>query len=168
VISCAREYELKLNRQALKGGQRCLPIGSDRRSSPELLPTWRDGGRRQTRFSESCGPIRQPRGDCAIQPIRRGDPFPASASPSSTAHFPDLAIRHRGGNLELERGDTGWMPSESPFWTAAQLTLSTLGDHLKTGHTLSLQNRPTEVGRRRDCFTLPRCVFARRGLGSLK
>jgi hypothetical protein len=125
VISCAREYELKLNRQALKGGQRCLPIGSDRRSSPELLPTWRDGGRRQTRFSESCGPIRQPRGDCAIQPIRRGDPFPASASPSSTAHFPDLAIRHRGGNLELERGDTGWMPSESPFWTAAQLTLST-------------------------------------------
>ena len=27
--------------------------------------------------------------------------------------------------------------------------------HLKTGHMLSVQNRPTGIGRRRDCFTLP-------------
>jgi hypothetical protein len=36
---------------------------------------------------------------------------------------------------------------------AARYEVSTLGDHLKTGHTLSLQNRPTEVAE--DVIVLP-------------
>jgi hypothetical protein len=35
------------------------------------------------------------------------------------------------------------------------LQRSHLDYHLKTGQTLSPQNRPTGIGRRRDCFTLP-------------
>src|SRR5664280_1591705 len=33
-----------------------------------------------------------------------------------------------------------------------------LGYHLKTGHTLSVQNRPYGIGLRRDCFTVPHSV----------
>jgi hypothetical protein len=38
--------------------------------------------------------------------------------------------------------------------------LITLGGHLKTGHTWSLQNRPTKLSQDKSSYTLPRAVGA--------
>jgi hypothetical protein len=49
--------------------------------------------------------------------------------------------------------------NESAVPTAAQRLRPSriLGNHLKTGHALSLQNRPTALIQNSSCYTVPEC-----------
>ena len=56
------------------------------------------------------------------------------------------------------------IPTRIRYWLSTKANISPhLGYHLKTGHTLSVQNRPT--GLAEDVIVLPCCSVRLQGLG---
>ena len=78
----------------------------------------------------------------------------------SAAYLPDKTIVSTfSANLELLPGASGhpdtmaWWEQHQDAWLVSRQQL--LGDHLKTGHTGSAENRPTELTQDNLIYTLP-------------